>query len=89
VAPAEVRRLLFGHRDAVALSATDRDSTRRLLERIAEALEDRWTRSALVPSYPLAEEVSDHEEREASVAELTTLEELTGRRKGRRAAARA
>jgi GTP-binding protein HflX len=95
VPPLEVRRLLLGHRFAVALAATDRETTRRLLERIAEALEDRWTQAAMVPSYPLDEEVSEQEEQEASsvtgssVTELTTLEELLGRRKSRRAAARA
>jgi GTP-binding protein HflX len=87
---ADVRRLLFGHRDAVALTATDRESTRGLLERIANALMDRWTRAATVPSVAadLAKALAD-EPTPAPVTELTTLEELTGARKARRAAARA
>src|SRR5882672_6542610 len=39
----DVRRLLLGHRDAVALSATDRETTRALLDRIADLLARRWT----------------------------------------------
>jgi GTP-binding protein HflX len=86
-----VRRLLFGNKGAVALSATERDSTRRLVERIAEALQDRWTRSAHLPACVTSEEedISSGERSREAMSELTTLEELVGARKGRRAVARA
>lgn len=49
--PAEGRRLLLGYPDAVLLSATDRETTRGLLTKIAERLKARWEEAALVPSY--------------------------------------
>jgi GTP-binding protein HflX len=33
------------------LSATDRESTRPLLQRVAERLKTRWEEAALVPAY--------------------------------------
>ncbi|MEZ4314379.1 MAG: GTPase HflX [Polyangiaceae bacterium] len=53
--PAEARRLLQGHRDAVALTARDRESTRTLLAMIADRLKDRWAEAALVPTFPVAD----------------------------------
>jgi GTPase len=47
----EARRLLTGRKDAVAVSATDRETTRGLLGRIAEHLKDRWASAAMVPVY--------------------------------------
>ncbi|WP_437677442.1 GTPase HflX [Sorangium sp. So ce131] len=49
--PAEGRRLLLGHPDAVLLSATDKETTRGLLLKIADRLKTRWEESALVPAY--------------------------------------
>ncbi len=51
VGPAEAIRLTRGYAGAVALSATDRESTRVLLARIAERLKDRWVEAAMVPTY--------------------------------------
>ncbi|MCC6554405.1 MAG: GTPase HflX [Polyangiaceae bacterium] len=47
----EGRRLMMGHRDAVLISATDRESTRGLLALVAERLKSRWDEAALVPAY--------------------------------------
>ena len=49
--PIEARRLLVGKRDAVLLSATDRESTRVLLAMIAARLKGRWEKAALVPPW--------------------------------------
>ncbi len=89
--PLLARRLLLGRRDAVAVSATDRESTRRLLDMIARSLDDRWTQAATVPTFA-AEEDDAGEERPfdaATAAELTTLEQMLGPGKGKRATARA
>jgi GTP-binding protein HflX len=80
----ERRRLLLGHRDALLVSATDRESTRPLLARIAERLRDRWANAALVPEY----EVEDDGAEALDVAppaegELTTLADLLGKRRRR------
>lgn len=53
---AEERRLLrMGHKDAVLVSATSRETTHGLLAKIAERLKGRWEQSALVPSYDVGE----------------------------------
>jgi GTP-binding protein HflX len=87
----EARRLLLGRRDVVALSATDRESTRPLLAMIAARLQDRWAQAATVPTY--ADEAEPEDEGAPVEAEdagsLTTLTELLGDRKRHRAAARA
>ena len=85
------RRLVFGQRDTAAVSATDRESTRHLLDMIASRLHDRWTQAATVPTFA-AEDDEIGEERpfdEATAAELTTLEQMLGPGKGKRATARA
>lgn len=90
----EVRRLLLGHRHALALSATDRESTRPLLALIADRLQDRWARAATVPSY---DEVIEEEEEEdgggeaapEDIGALTTLADLMGDRKRKRPTVRA
>ncbi len=51
IAPAEGRRLLLGHPDAVVRSATDRETTRELLAKLAERLKSRWEEAAMVPTY--------------------------------------
>ena len=90
LAKGEARRLLLGRRDAVAVSATDRDSTRPLLMMIAERLKDRWTHAATVPSYePEAEEPREAEGDADEAASMTTLAEMMGERKRRRPTARA
>lgn len=51
IAPVEGRRLLLGHPDAVVLSATDRETTRELLTKLADRLKGRWEEAAMVPAY--------------------------------------
>jgi GTPase len=51
IEPMEGRRMLLGHRDAVLVSATHRETTRELLDRIAERLKSRWEEAAMVPGY--------------------------------------
>jgi len=51
VPPAEAIRLTRGRGDVVALSATDRESTRGLLAKIADRLKARWALAAMVPVY--------------------------------------
>ncbi|WP_437968342.1 GTPase HflX [Sorangium sp. So ce260] len=51
IAPEEGRRLLLGHPDAVLLSATDRETTRELLTKLADRLKSRWDEAATVPAY--------------------------------------
>ncbi|XXX77855.1 GTPase HflX [Sorangium sp. So ce134] len=51
IAPEEGRRLLLGHPDAVLLSATDRETTRELLTKLADRLKSRWEEAATVPVY--------------------------------------
>jgi GTPase len=86
--PREARRLTLGKRDAVAVSSTARETTRELLAMIAGRLKERWTQAATVPSFaPVEEAVDDGPEPTAD--ELTTLEQMLGERRGKRAAARA
>jgi GTP-binding protein HflX len=72
----------------VALSATDRESTRLLLKKIAEQLEERWEQARTVPAPVLEEdEAAPPSEPPFPVFEgaesLTTLDELRGgRRRG-------
>ncbi|HEY2511047.1 MAG TPA: GTPase HflX [Polyangiaceae bacterium] len=74
--------------DAVVVSATHRETTRALLERIAERLAERWEQSAKVPPVPLADghESAEPEETPAA-AEVVTLEDMlrnAGKRVGKR-----
>jgi len=86
----EVRRLLLGHRGAIALAATDRESTRPLLAMIADRLKARWTQAATVPAYDApAEAEGDAAPPEEDAAALTTLADMLGDRRRRRATARA
>jgi GTP-binding protein HflX len=88
--PPELARLRREHREAVLLSATDRESTRPLIERIAETLSSRWEKAAKVPpsTYDLSElEETTAEEPARDDAHAETLDELLvasgRRRKGR------
>jgi GTP-binding protein HflX len=90
VDPPQARRLVLGRRDVAAVAATDRESTRHLLAMIAARLEGRWTQAATVPSFAVDGDDEEGEEGEldaATAAELTTLEQMIGPRKGKRAAA--
>ena len=85
------RRLVLGRRDAAAVSATDRESTRHLLGMIASRLEERWTQAATVPTFAVDEDELGEEGPfdAATAAELTTLEQMLGPRKSKRATVRA
>ena len=80
--PVEARRLVGRRADVVALSATDRESTRLLLKKIAERLEERWEQARTVPAAALDEEEAPVSEVPFPVFEgaesLTTLDELRG-----------
>jgi GTP-binding protein HflX len=83
VDPAAVRRFTRKQADEVAVSATDRESTRGLLAKIAERLKGRWEQAAMVPSYAKEEEPNGELEEEAEASRgsgesLTTLAELLG-----------
>ena len=92
--PGEARRLLFGHNATRSLvSATDRETTRALLAKIAERLEGRWAQAKMVPSYDAGDEEAEGgapdatEEADAPPPEdesLTTLAELTAGKRYRR-----
>lgn len=87
--PDEVRRLLQGRADTLALSARDRESTRTLLSWIAERLKDRWTQAATVPQVDLGagdeETESPHGDNGGELSQdLTTLEDLMGVRHRKR-----
>ncbi len=93
VEPAEARRLGLGRRDVATVSATDRETTRKLLAMIADRLEDRWTQAATVPSFAAESDDADPDgdagERPPTLEELTTIEQMLGDRRGKRPAARA
>jgi GTP-binding protein HflX len=94
--PGEARRLLFGHKDAVIVSATSRETTRTLLDKIAERLKDRWVQARTVPSYEVQDEEADGEDADAEAdgdaaqseesesESLTTLAEMTAGKRYRR-----
>lgn len=74
------------HPGSVVLSATDRESTRKLVELIAERLAERWEQAAKVPPPP-AESVAELDGLGAidpGDAEVTTVEAML-RRAGKRA----
>ncbi len=88
IEPGEARRLVLGRKDAVVVSAMDRESTRGLLAMIALRLKDRWERSSLVPSYEVdepeqvAEEVGAQTDQDGS--SMTTLAEMLAGKRSRR-----
>jgi len=87
VAPPEAEALRRLHPDALFISATNRETTRALLDRIAHLLQRRWAESAQVPAVvlesleePIA--IDDVAENAVDTESQTTLEEMLG--KGRR-----
>jgi GTP-binding protein HflX len=79
VDPLDARLLERTHPDAVLLAATRRETTRHLVEKIAENLAERWEKSAKTPPAPEA----DAQEAPASdgpapddASQATTLDEL-------------
>jgi GTP-binding protein HflX len=85
VSPPEAEALRRQHDEALFISATNRETTRALLDRIAELLEEKWTESAHVrpaPEVPADEQATVEEgARDAAVngRSLTTLEEMLGK----------
>jgi GTP-binding protein HflX len=83
----QARLLGWGRGDMVAISATDRESTRELLGKIAERLETRWAEAAMVPQYGVEGESEGQEEgaerSEVDEGALTTLDEMLRGRKPR------
>jgi GTP-binding protein HflX len=83
VSPPEAEALRRQHPDALFISATHPETTRALLDRIAELLADRWAEST--PAFrkvePAVEEGAPVEvvEADADGQSLTTLEELLGK----------
>jgi GTPase len=89
VTVAEAEALRRNYADSILISATHRETTRRLLSTIAEQLAHRWAESSLRP-VPPADATDSGEQREEAASEeagagesLTTLDELLGK-KGRR-----
>ena len=79
--PRRGRLLVRGDPDSVLLAATDRESTRGLIEKIASMLAARWDASAKVPAAPpVAEEEpapsGDSAEEGADEGEVNTLESM-------------
>jgi GTP-binding protein HflX len=104
VNPGEGEALARGYPGSILVSATHRETTRALLDRIADMLADRWAKSALVPEVPVeATEAGGSESAPAEATQKatpdgstqnatpdgstqkTTLEEMLGDRRKRRA----
>ena len=84
ITAAQARVLARGHRGAILVSATHRESTRELLGAIASALAERWDQSAKPPVVrDASEEASPDEATPADAGEVTTLDEML-RRAGKR-----
>jgi GTP-binding protein HflX len=87
--PLEVRALERDHRDAAFVSATRRETTRPLIERIARELADKWESSAKGPSVEPESTADEHdEERAADAEEMTTVDDML-RAAGKRVRSRA
>ncbi len=99
LAPLAVKLLQKRYPEAIVLSATDRETTRPLLTRIAHDLAERWEYSAktpeLVPTEPMIRALADRDDASPDVShapgsadedlndEASTLDDLL-RRSGRR-----
>jgi GTP-binding protein HflX len=82
IAAPEAEALRRRHPDALFISATNRETTRALLDRIAGLLQHRWAESAQVPAIlpAVTEEPAETIVAEESDGEsLTTLEEMLGK----------
>ena len=88
IEPLEGEGLARHHPEALLVSATSRETTRALLDRIATLLAQRWEASALVPtSFDEAEESaidSDDAPAQGEADEQTTLEEMLAASRKRR-----
>jgi GTPase len=86
----EADRMMGERPDVVAVSALARETTRVLLDRIADHLAGRWEASARVPAPRASAAPTDGEgasgRRMPERTELTTLDELMGKKRKRKAA---
>ena len=97
VPPAEAVALGRSRPDALFVCAKSRETTRALLDRIAELLADRWTESKKHPSYEAEPPPEDAEQIEPAAGDaraaeehsLTTLEEMLGTPRRQRQRSRA
>jgi GTP-binding protein HflX len=87
VAPAELRLLTRAHPDAALVSATHRESTRPLIDRIARELAGKWERSARGPSVEPEAPLLDRTVAD-DAPEMTTLDQML-RAAGKRVRSRA
>lgn len=84
--PGDARRLTLGKADAITLSARDRETTRTLLAMIADRLQDRWKKAALVPTFDLDDGAASPIDGAGDLAgeeegtSLSTLEAMLGDR---------
>ncbi len=90
ISPPEAEALRRQHEGAMFISAIHRETTRALLDRIAELLADRWAESAhslhqpdLAPSVDPAANAPEIEKRGDEHA-LTTLDQMLGKTRRRR-----
>jgi GTP-binding protein HflX len=77
--PAELRMLERTHPDAIFVSATHRETTRPLIERIARELAGKWEQSAKGPGIEpssLDSEIDVHPVSAEGDAEITTVDEM-------------
>jgi 50S ribosomal subunit-associated GTPase HflX len=82
--PVHGKALLRGHKGSILLSATHRETTRALIEAIAEHLAERWQKSAKTPDVHVEEEEETEEMRAPSPDEGTTTLEAMLRAGGKR-----
>ena len=80
LAPGEGNRLALGQTNVVVLSALRRETTRKLLSRMGEMLQDRWTASALVPELVVEPEGYEGDVPAESLDSLDQMLAASGRR---------
>jgi len=78
--PGEGNRLALGQTNVVVLSALRRETTRKLLSRMGEMLQDRWTASALVPELVVEPEGYEGDVPAESLDSLDQMLAASGRR---------
>jgi GTP-binding protein HflX len=78
VGPLELRALERAHPEAAFVSATRRDSTRPLIERIARELAEKWEQSSKGPSVEPARQDAElvAEGQDGGAGEMTTVAEM-------------
>ncbi|HEY8038979.1 MAG TPA: GTPase HflX [Polyangiaceae bacterium] len=74
--PSELRMLERTHPEAAFVSATHRETTRPLIERIARELAEKWRQSAKGPDVEPEERSAEQPPDDAGAGEMTTLDEM-------------